>query len=196
MEPWQRTLSRLFQTLWPGWGTTLDTCLIRYVLLPTASLHWRETQFLKIHLFLLGNYCPICFKCYEDNDYDSQMMQCGTCNHWVHAKCEDLTGECFSLPSCFAVFKHTCLDGFVVGKLLSNHFRWAVWDPVQPARECCVFMSAMQRDSAQCLERAALHRASRWCGKSASLPAFFHPHPAPRHLLTGRRHTNLCFFLF
>lgn len=40
-----------------------------------------------------GNYCPICFKCYEDNDYDSQMMQCGTCNHWVHAKCEDLTGE-------------------------------------------------------------------------------------------------------
>uniref|UniRef100_A0A3Q2XNI5 [histone H3]-lysine(4) N-methyltransferase n=1 Tax=Hippocampus comes TaxID=109280 RepID=A0A3Q2XNI5_HIPCM len=37
------------------------------------------------------NYCPICFKCYEDNDYDSQMMQCGTCNHWVHAKCEDLT---------------------------------------------------------------------------------------------------------
>lgn len=20
-------------------------------------------------------------------------MQCGTCNHWVHAKCEDLTGE-------------------------------------------------------------------------------------------------------
>lgn len=40
-----------------------------------------------------GNYCPICFKCYEDNDYDSQMMQCGTCNHWVHAKCEDLTGD-------------------------------------------------------------------------------------------------------
>lgn len=51
-----------------------------------------------LFFFLLGNYCPICFKCYEDNDYDSQMMQCGTCNHWVHAKCEDLTGECFSLP--------------------------------------------------------------------------------------------------
>lgn len=47
--------------------------------------------------FSLGNYCPICFKCYEDNDYDSQMMQCGTCNHWVHAKCEDLTGDCFYL---------------------------------------------------------------------------------------------------
>lgn len=23
------------------------------------------------------------------------MMQCGTCNHWVHAKCEDLTGDFF-----------------------------------------------------------------------------------------------------
>lgn len=45
--------------------------------------------------FSQGNYCPICFKCYEDNDYDSQMMQCGTCNHWVHAKCEDLTGDFF-----------------------------------------------------------------------------------------------------
>ncbi|MEQ2221251.1 hypothetical protein ILYODFUR_013878 [Ilyodon furcidens] len=44
-------------------------------------------------LFDQGNYCPICYKCYEDNDYDSQMMQCGSCNHWVHAKCEDLTGD-------------------------------------------------------------------------------------------------------
>lgn len=23
------------------------------------------------------------------------MMQCGTCNHWVHAKCEDLTGNLY-----------------------------------------------------------------------------------------------------
>ncbi|XP_068180735.1 histone-lysine N-methyltransferase 2B [Antennarius striatus] len=47
----------------------------------------------------LGNFCPICFKCYEDNDYDSQMMQCGTCNHWVHAKCEDLTDELYEILS-------------------------------------------------------------------------------------------------
>ncbi|KAJ3597705.1 hypothetical protein NHX12_001222 [Muraenolepis orangiensis] len=46
-----------------------------------------------------GNYCPICFKCYEDNDYDSQMMQCGTCNHWVHAKCEDLTDDLYEILS-------------------------------------------------------------------------------------------------
>uniref|UniRef100_A0A3Q2UCW5 [histone H3]-lysine(4) N-methyltransferase n=1 Tax=Fundulus heteroclitus TaxID=8078 RepID=A0A3Q2UCW5_FUNHE len=50
-------------------------------------------------LFDQGNYCPICFKCYEDNDYDSQMMQCGSCNHWVHAKCEDLTDELYEILS-------------------------------------------------------------------------------------------------
>ncbi|KAL0985003.1 hypothetical protein UPYG_G00151720 [Umbra pygmaea] len=46
-----------------------------------------------------GNYCPICFKCYEDSDYDSQMMQCATCNHWVHAKCEDLTDDLYEILS-------------------------------------------------------------------------------------------------
>jgi hypothetical protein len=40
-----------------------------------------------------GNYCPICTRCYEDNDYESKMMQCAQCDHWVHAKCEGLSGE-------------------------------------------------------------------------------------------------------
>lgn len=51
-------------------------------------------------LAILGNYCTMCFKCYEDNDYESQMMQCSICNHWVHAKCEGLTGE-YDIISCF-----------------------------------------------------------------------------------------------
>lgn len=41
------------------------------------------------------------------------MMQCGTCNHWVHAKCEDLTGECpsaqtgnFTSPNSSELNKH------------------------------------------------------------------------------------------
>ncbi|XP_048117913.1 histone-lysine N-methyltransferase 2A [Alosa alosa] len=46
-----------------------------------------------------GNYCTICFKCYEDNDYESQMMQCATCNHWVHAKCEGLTDDLYEILS-------------------------------------------------------------------------------------------------
>lgn len=86
VEPWQRTMSRLFKTLWPGWGDSLTL---------TISLSFGEfsASLTCLNVSFLGNYCPICFKCYEDNDYDSQMMQCGTCNHWVHAKCEDLTGD-------------------------------------------------------------------------------------------------------
>ncbi|KAJ8334432.1 hypothetical protein SKAU_G00400710 [Synaphobranchus kaupii] len=46
-----------------------------------------------------GNFCPICFKCYEDNDYESQMIQCAQCNHWVHAKCEGLSDDLYEILS-------------------------------------------------------------------------------------------------
>lgn len=41
----------------------------------------------------IGNFCSLCDKCYDDDDdYNSKMMKCGRCNHWVHTKCENLTG--------------------------------------------------------------------------------------------------------
>ncbi|CDQ59252.1 unnamed protein product [Oncorhynchus mykiss] len=50
-------------------------------------------------LFAKGNFCPLCDKCYDDDDYDSKMMQCGRCDHWVHSKCENLTDEMYELLS-------------------------------------------------------------------------------------------------
>ncbi|XP_041850190.1 histone-lysine N-methyltransferase 2A isoform X3 [Melanotaenia boesemani] len=50
-------------------------------------------------LFAKGNFCPLCDKCYDDDDFDSKMMECGRCNHWVHAKCENLTEEMYELLS-------------------------------------------------------------------------------------------------
>uniref|UniRef100_A0A3Q3RZY9 Histone-lysine N-methyltransferase n=1 Tax=Mastacembelus armatus TaxID=205130 RepID=A0A3Q3RZY9_9TELE len=50
-------------------------------------------------LFAKGNFCPLCDKCYDDDNYDSKMMECGRCNHWVHAKCENLTDEMYELLS-------------------------------------------------------------------------------------------------
>ncbi|KAK1899691.1 Histone-lysine N-methyltransferase 2A [Dissostichus eleginoides] len=50
-------------------------------------------------LFAKGNFCPLCDKCYDDDDYDSKMMECSRCNHWVHAKCENLTDEMYELLS-------------------------------------------------------------------------------------------------
>ncbi|XP_059612244.1 histone-lysine N-methyltransferase trithorax-like [Phlebotomus argentipes] len=46
-----------------------------------------------------GNFCPLCQKCYEDNDFDLKMMECGDCKRWVHAKCEGLTDEQYNMLS-------------------------------------------------------------------------------------------------
>lgn len=46
-----------------------------------------------------GNYCPLCQKCYEDNDFNIKMMECGHCHYWVHSKCEGLSDEQYNLLS-------------------------------------------------------------------------------------------------
>ncbi|GFG33740.1 hypothetical protein Cfor_05481 [Coptotermes formosanus] len=46
-----------------------------------------------------GNYCPLCQRCYEDDDYDTKMMECGQCKCWVHAKCEGLSDEKYQVLS-------------------------------------------------------------------------------------------------
>ncbi|KAJ8388345.1 hypothetical protein AAFF_G00134990 [Aldrovandia affinis] len=62
-------------------------------------------------LFDKGNFCPLCDKCYDDDDYESKMMQCGRCDRWVHAKCEHLTDEMYeilsNLPESVA---YTCIN--------------------------------------------------------------------------------------
>ncbi|XP_058866189.1 histone-lysine N-methyltransferase 2A-like isoform X1 [Acipenser ruthenus] len=50
-------------------------------------------------LFAKGNFCPLCDKCYDDDDYESKMMQCGKCDRWVHSKCENLTDEMYEILS-------------------------------------------------------------------------------------------------
>ncbi|XP_040281366.1 LOW QUALITY PROTEIN: histone-lysine N-methyltransferase 2A [Bufo bufo] len=50
-------------------------------------------------LYSKGNYCPLCNKCYDDDDYESKMMQCGKCDRWVHSKCESLTDEMYEILS-------------------------------------------------------------------------------------------------
>ncbi|XP_076005868.1 histone-lysine N-methyltransferase 2B isoform X2 [Genypterus blacodes] len=46
-----------------------------------------------------GNFCTVCHKCYEDNKQGTRMIQCSECRHWIHAKCEGLSEELFSLLS-------------------------------------------------------------------------------------------------
>ncbi|XP_031637437.1 histone-lysine N-methyltransferase trithorax [Contarinia nasturtii] len=46
-----------------------------------------------------GSFCPLCQRCYEDNDFNIKMMECGDCHRWVHSKCEGLTDEQYNLLS-------------------------------------------------------------------------------------------------
>lgn len=42
-----------------------------------------------------GNFCTVCLKCYEE--FDSSMMQCARCAHWVHPRCEGLTDDLYEI---------------------------------------------------------------------------------------------------
>nr|XP_053656993.1 uncharacterized protein LOC128705920 isoform X2 [Cherax quadricarinatus] len=46
-----------------------------------------------------GNFCPLCNGCYEDDDYDAKMMECGRCGEWIHANCEGLNNERYQILS-------------------------------------------------------------------------------------------------
>lgn len=43
--------------------------------------------------------CPLCKKCYDENDFNIKMMECGVCHLWVHSKCENLTDEQYNMLS-------------------------------------------------------------------------------------------------
>ncbi len=46
-----------------------------------------------------GSYCPLCNGAYDDNDYDTRMMECAKCGGWIHAKCEDVNAEKYQILS-------------------------------------------------------------------------------------------------
>ncbi|CAD6224696.1 GSCOCG00005507001-RA-CDS [Cotesia congregata] len=46
-----------------------------------------------------GNYCPLCQRCYNENDFNTKMMECNECSCWVHAHCEGLSDEFYQVLS-------------------------------------------------------------------------------------------------
>ncbi|XP_053972462.1 histone-lysine N-methyltransferase trithorax-like isoform X1 [Hylaeus volcanicus] len=46
-----------------------------------------------------GNYCPLCQRCYNENDFDAKMMECSECSYWVHSRCEGLSDERYQVLS-------------------------------------------------------------------------------------------------
>ncbi|KAG9355767.1 hypothetical protein JZ751_000608 [Albula glossodonta] len=104
-----------------------------------------------------GNFCPICFKCYEDNDYESQMIQCSRCNHWVHAKCEGLTDDQYdvlsNLPESVVYSCGPC------SKLEPSEWREVLLDELRGGLErvlTCLLTSSLTQFLIKCRECACL----------------------------------------
>eukprot|EP00106_Octopus_bimaculoides_P022470 XP_014789912.1 PREDICTED: uncharacterized protein LOC106883428 isoform X2 [Octopus bimaculoides] len=76
-----------------------------------------------------GNYCPICRKCYTDDDWDSKMVQCSSCDSWVHSKCAGLTDELYMM------FSHLPEDVQYICSLCSEK---------SPAQWECIIQETMQ----------------------------------------------------
>ena len=46
-----------------------------------------------------GSFCPLCLGAYDDNDYETRMMECSSCGGWVHANCENVNAEKYQILS-------------------------------------------------------------------------------------------------
>ncbi|XP_035285794.1 histone-lysine N-methyltransferase 2A-like isoform X1 [Anguilla anguilla] len=104
-----------------------------------------------------GNFCPICFKCYEDNDYDSQMIQCSQCNHWVHAKCEGLSDDLYEILSNLPEsVVYTCMP---CSRTQPSAWREVLQEELRTGLEkvlTSLLNSTLTQDLAQCSECAVL----------------------------------------
>ncbi|KAI7801185.1 putative histone-lysine N-methyltransferase 2B [Triplophysa rosa] len=114
-------------------------------------------------LFDQGNYCTMCFKCYEDNDYDSQMMQCSTCNHWVHAKCEGLTDDLYeilsSLPESVVYCCQPCIQAQPDGEVGEAGWKEVLHQELRAGLEkvlSCLLSSTLTKHLVTCKGCAAL----------------------------------------
>ncbi|BFF90566.1 histone-lysine N-methyltransferase trithorax [Drosophila madeirensis] len=117
-----------------------------------------------------GNYCPICQKCYDDNDFDLKMMECGDCNQWVHSKCEGLSDEQYNLlstlPESIEFICKKCARRSDNSRLKADEWRQAVMEEfkaslysvlklLSKSRQACALLKLSPRKKLRCTCGAA-----------------------------------------
>uniref|UniRef100_A0A8D2ZRT1 [histone H3]-lysine(4) N-methyltransferase n=1 Tax=Scophthalmus maximus TaxID=52904 RepID=A0A8D2ZRT1_SCOMX len=114
-----------------------------------------------------GNFCTVCHKCYDDNNQHAQMIQCSECSHWIHYKCEGLSGA-------LLLYKQTKLNDIVIDEQLS--LMCPLFDCSCPSFYSAMLPEAVlppskEHSYAQWLERTYQPKESRGpqSGKSVSL---------------------------
>ncbi|XP_034116270.1 histone-lysine N-methyltransferase trithorax isoform X1 [Drosophila albomicans] len=112
-----------------------------------------------------GNFCPICQKCYDDNDFDLKMMECGDCNQWVHSKCEGLSDEQYNLlstlPESIEFICKKCARRCEVSRNKAEEWRQAVMEEfksslysvlklLSKSRQACALLKLSPRKKLRC----------------------------------------------
>lgn len=152
-----------------------------------------------------GNYCPICQKCYDDNDFDLKMMECGNCNHWVHSKCEGLSDEQYNLlstlPEAIEFICKKCARRNEDCKLKAAEWRMAVSEEfksslmsvlklLSKSRQACALLKLSPRKKVRCVcDNSIAQSSSRAQPKSLQFNSDAERLP---HTLTGSDGESQC----
>ncbi|KAH8283780.1 hypothetical protein KR054_001096 [Drosophila jambulina] len=119
-----------------------------------------------------GNFCPICQRCYDDNDFDLKMMECGDCGQWVHSKCEGLSDEQYNLlstlPESIEFICKKCARRNESSRIKAEEWRQAVMEEfkaslysvlklLSKSRQACALLKLSPRKKLRCTCGAASH---------------------------------------
>ncbi|XP_067634471.1 histone-lysine N-methyltransferase trithorax isoform X2 [Eurosta solidaginis] len=119
-----------------------------------------------------GNYCPICQRCYDDNDFDLKMMECGNCNHWVHSKCEGLSDEQYNLlstlPESIEFICKKCARRNEDCKMKAAEWRAAVMEEFKSSLMSVLKLLSKSRQACTLLKLSPRKKVRCACGNSTA----------------------------
>lgn len=120
-----------------------------------------------------GNFCPICQKCYDDNDFDLKMMECGDCRQWVHSKCEGLSDEQYNLlstlPESIEFICKKCARRNESSKMKAEEWRQAVMEEFKVSLYSVLKLLSKSRQACALLKLSPRKKLRCTCGAAGKL---------------------------
>ncbi|XP_037729808.1 histone-lysine N-methyltransferase trithorax isoform X1 [Drosophila subpulchrella] len=119
-----------------------------------------------------GNFCPICQRCYDDNDFDLKMMECGDCGQWVHSKCEGLSDEQYNLlstlPESIEFICKKCARRNESSRIKAEEWRQAVMEEFKASLYSVLKLLSKSRQACALLKLSPRKKMRCTCGASSN----------------------------
>ncbi|XP_044314625.1 histone-lysine N-methyltransferase trithorax isoform X1 [Drosophila rhopaloa] len=119
-----------------------------------------------------GNFCPICQRCYDDNDFDLKMMECGDCSQWVHSKCEGLSDEQYNLlstlPESIEFICKKCARRNESSRIKAEEWRQAVMEEFKASLYSVLKLLSKSRQACALLKLSPRKKMRCTCGASTN----------------------------